>query len=540
MRLDCKRVIILFLYIVLLLGCLGIVVLVGRLAGDFREPIHSEVETQDLSDAEADATPSDAQADQTSDQDDRWEESKPSEPDVSKPAWSEAYQRWYWENRDQMMEPQQPEEIESEEPYKPPVIMLASDLHYMSSTTHNEGKAFWKMVEEDDGKVSQFSDEMIDALLEEAMKKRPSALVLSGDITLNGERENHEGLAAKLRRVQDAGIPVVVVPGNHDINNKNAATYFDEKKEPAEYLHSGEEFLEIYHEFGYDQSPNRDPDSLSYVYPVDAAHWLLMIDSCQYEDYNHVNGRIKPETLAWLEVHLQVAKEHGIQVLPVAHHNLLSESRLYKTECTLENHDQVTELLERYEVPLYISGHLHAQRMKKHKAEPGVPEDAYGISEIVLAPYSMPPNQYGELSWTEEGDMVFETRHVDMTAYTDTPGVAAEELEVFSKAVIQTQVKKTIQGIPEDLKETMATLYANLYYDYCAGNRMTWDTVQMTKAYKLWQRVSPDSRHVAEMGEMIEDVKEDLHVWEQKRMNPPMSSPHSHVETPAASCQTAA
>lgn len=515
MKLDGKRVVIFFLYMVLLLGCFGIVMLVGRLSGDTGGHGHPVVETEETPAAvekeSVEATPADAEPAETS------------ESDEEDRIWSEAYRRWYWKNRDQEMGLEDAAEPEETQPYVPPTIMLASDLHYMSSTTHDEGKAFWKMVEADDGKLNQFSDEIIDALLAEAIAAQPSALVLSGDITLNGERENHEGLADKLRKVQEAGVPVVVVPGNHDINNKNAATYFGDKREKAEYLHTGAEFLEIYHEFGYDQSPNRDPDSLSYVYPIDAGHWLLMIDSCQYEDYNHVNGRLKPETLAWLEVHLQVAKEHGIRVLPVAHHNLLSESRLYTTECTLENHDQVIELLERYEVPLYISGHLHAQRIKKHKAAPGVAEDAYGISEIVLSPYSMPPNQYGELSWTMDGDMVFETRAVDIAAYTDIPGVSAAELEAFSKDVIRQQVMKTIHAVPDDLKEQMANLYANLYYDYCAGNRMSWDTVLMTRAYRLWQRVSPDSKYVAEMGEMIEDVKEDLHDWAWKNTGPEFS-----------------
>lgn len=523
MKQHSKRLIIFLLYIALLLGCLGIVVLVGRLAGDTGEHVHPAVETEE-SQTEETLPDASSDADEATGSDWRADKEEPDSEGAADQAWSEAYRRWYWKNRDKEMGLDGVVEPEEAEPYVPPTIMLASDLHYMSSTTHDEGDAFWKMVEADDGKTSQFSDEMIDALLAEAIATQPSALVLSGDITLNGERENHEGLAEKLRKVQEAGVPVVVIPGNHDINNKNAATYFGKKREKAEYLHSGEEFLEIYHEFGYDQSPNRDPDSLSYVYPVDATHWLLMIDSCQYEDYNHVNGRLKPETLAWLEVHLQVAKEHGIQVLPVAHHNLLSESRLYKTECTLENYDKVIRLLERYEVPLYISGHLHAQRIKKHKAMPGVAEDAYGISEIVLSPYSLPPNQYGELSWTVEGDMVFETKRVDIAAYTDTPGVSEAELEVFSKEVIKKQVMKTIQGIPDDLKEQMANLYANLYYDYCAGNRMTWDTVLVTNAYKLWERVSPDSKYVAEMGEMIEDVKDDLHDWNWKNTGPGVAS----------------
>lgn len=509
MRLMSKKFIVFMLYIFLVLGCIGIVVIIGRLAGDTGSHVHPTQQTQTSAQEVQEATPSDAGAKGQTEP-----EEITSEEDAGQ-AWSEAYRRWYWKNRDKEMELQKPEETEpEEEPYVPPAIMLASDLHYMSSTTHDDGEAFWKMVEGDDGKPSQYSEEMVDALLAEAIARQPSALVLSGDITLNGERENHEKLAEKLRKVQEAGVPVAVIPGNHDIHNKNAATYFGEKKEKAEYLHSGEEFWEIYHEFGYDQSPNRDPDSLSYVFPVDAGHWLLMIDSCQYEDYNHVNGKLKPETLAWLEVHLKVAKEHGIQVLPVAHHNLLSESRLYTTECTLENHDEVIELLEQYEVPLYVSGHLHAQRIKKHMQGPGVSEEAYGISEIVLSPYCLPPNQYGELSWTVEGDMAFETRRVDVSAYSDTPGVSAKELTAFSRQVIKKQVMKTFQAIPEELKENMADLYANLYYDYCAGNRMTWDAVEMTRGYQLWQRLSPDSRYVAEMGEMIEDVKEDLHDWE--------------------------
>ena len=38
----------------------------------------------------------------------------------------------------------------------------------------------------------------------------PSALVLSGDLSQNGEKANHEALAEKLERVQAAGIPVLV------------------------------------------------------------------------------------------------------------------------------------------------------------------------------------------------------------------------------------------------------------------------------------------------------------------------------------------
>ena len=69
-------------------------------------------------------------------------------------------------------------------------------------------------------------------------------------------------------------------------------------KEAAPYI-DGPEFHEIYHEYGYDQALSRDVSSLSYVYALDDRNWLLMLDSCQYEPDNKVEGRLKDSTMAW-------------------------------------------------------------------------------------------------------------------------------------------------------------------------------------------------------------------------------------------------
>ena len=255
-----KKLIILFFYMALLAACAGIVWLLGRL--------NSPVE--------------------------------PGKPSVQESEYPEQTETSVEETLTGETEGEQPTETGSEEglevsgrpagtnkpggqmeildetppPYEPPRLMLVSDLHYMSASTHDDGKAFWNMVKSDDGKAHQYSEQLLDALAARALEEKPSALVLSGDITLNGEKENHLELAKKLKEIQDGGVPVVVIPGNHDIQNHNAAVYFGEKKETAEYLTSGDDFYEIYHSFGYDQSPNRDPASLSYVYPVDPWHWL--------------------------------------------------------------------------------------------------------------------------------------------------------------------------------------------------------------------------------------------------------------------------
>ena len=433
-------------------------------------------------------------------------------------------QKWLAEYRRQRRRHRKPygegAETEEEKPYEPPTLMLASDLHYMSSTTHDDGKAFWSMVEHDDGKIDQYSEEMLDTLVETAIENHPTALALTGDITLNGERINHELLAKKLQKVQDAGIPVVVIPGNHDIQNKNASTYFGDKREKAEYLESGKDFYDIYHEFGYDQSPNRDEASLSYVYPLDPSHWLLMMDSCIYDDGNHVEGRISDATLGWMETHLRVAKEHGIQVIVLAHHNLLQESRLFTTQCEMENGPEVTALLEKYQVPLYISGHLHVQRIREHVTGPGLEGTQDGIHEIVLSPYSFPGNQYGMLSWDLQDNMTFETRKADVAAWAKANGSENPELLNFAdwslqyaKSVIQEQVKQTITMVPDDLKAEMALMYADLYFPYCLGEAVPWNDAKTTKAYTLWQRVDPKGKKFKEMQSMAEDSRTPRQSW---------------------------
>lgn len=407
---------------------------------------------------------------------------------------------------------------------KPPWVMLASDLHYLSPRTHDGGEAFRTMVwEEDDGKPDQYSEEMVDALLDAAVEKQPSALILTGDITHNGELQSHMELAEKLLQVEQAGVPVLVIPGNHDINNRHASTYFGEEREAAENLAGGGEFYEIYRQFGYDEASSRDQASLSYVYRLDESHWIMMLDSCQYEEKNLVSGKIREETLEWMEEQLEEAGRQGASVLPVAHHNLLQESRMYKTECTLENGEEVTGLLERFRIPLYISGHLHAQRIKKHKAEPGTEETEYGITEIVLGPYSIPPCEYGVLEWKENNLLEFRTEEADVGQSAARRESTDGRLLDFSaagpemvKEVIRYQTGKHHLAISGEAEERMLELYGNLYLDYCSGMPIDRAAVTSTFGYEMWMRVGSDSRYVREMEEMMKDSEKGSRRWAQQ------------------------
>ena len=99
------------------------------------------------------------------------------------------------------------------------VLFTATDLHYIAPTLTDNGALFTDLIEQGDGKVMAYSDALIEAFVAQVIAEKPDALILSGDLTFNGARESHEALSLRLARVRDAGIPVFVLPGNHDLNS---------------------------------------------------------------------------------------------------------------------------------------------------------------------------------------------------------------------------------------------------------------------------------------------------------------------------------
>ncbi len=190
------------------------------------------------------------------------------------------------------------------------MVWVVSDLHYMSSDATDYGKAFDDFVSKCDGKVVRYLPEVLDALLEEAAAEKPDTLILTGDITMDGEEINHLELAKKLGQLQEQGIQVLVIPGNHDINNHHARVYFGEEAEWTEEV-SPERFGEIYGDFGYGQAFSRDQASFSYLYALRENIWLMLLDTAQYVPENLVDGAVRPETYEWMESQLEAAREPG-------------------------------------------------------------------------------------------------------------------------------------------------------------------------------------------------------------------------------------
>ena len=84
----------------------------------------------------------------------------------------------------------EPQKAQEETVYMPPTIWLATDLHYQSPQMTDFQSAFDTYTMGNDGTIVPYLDEITEAFLEEVRTAHPSALVLSGDLSQNGEKAN--------------------------------------------------------------------------------------------------------------------------------------------------------------------------------------------------------------------------------------------------------------------------------------------------------------------------------------------------------------
>ena len=283
--------------------------------------------------------------------------------------------------------------------------VIASDLHYIAPELTDGGPGYQQILKNGDSKFMPYVEEITDAFLDEVLADPPDLVLLTGDLTFNGAEISHRRLAGKLQRLEDAGIPVLVLPGNHDVYNENAALYRGGSFERVPFA-SGESFAEIYRDFGPGEALSADSDSLSYVWQLNEQVWIMMLDENTAHDFCGLSDR----SFQWIEAQLQKAREEGRFVLVAGHQNVFQHS-IFRGGYVIQGAQRLQELLRRYGVPLCLSGHLHTQHVQS--------ED--GLTEIATSALCSYPCQYAVLT-AEDGRLRYGTRRLDLAAWAERNG----------------------------------------------------------------------------------------------------------------------
>ena len=216
------------------------------------------------------------------------------------------------------------------------------------------------------GKMDAQSLELLQAALDSIKADKPDLLLISGDLTYNGEKQGHHTMSALLHKVSAAGTRVLIVPGNHDILNP---------------YHLGDEettvhdFRTIYADF---MGNIRHEGSLSWAQRIGKDLAIIGLDANIYGTGQYVSdGCITRSHLEWLEHTAHTLRSEGRMIIAMVHQQLLEHfenqaslfpSTLYNVKYQKRDNDTqaVTpaELRQAFAdagIHYVVSGHFHVQ-----------------------------------------------------------------------------------------------------------------------------------------------------------------------------------
>ncbi|MBN2371626.1 MAG: metallophosphoesterase [Vicinamibacteria bacterium] len=272
-------------------------------------------------------------------------------------------------------------------------LMVFSDPHYFAPSLWSQGEALEDYLAHDP-KLLMESDAIMRALTDLVERENPQIVLVAGDLTKDGERVSHEGIADYLRQMKSGGRKVFVVPGNHDIQNANALSYAGTETREVPTV-SAAEFASIYEDAGYGEAIARDPASLSYVAELAPGLWLLAIDSCIYGDTRGSSkhaGRLSASTRAWIESMLDEAKRSATTVVGMLHHGLIehfTRQTLLFSDFVVDDHADVASLLLDGGVGAVFTGHFHANDITQFVVD-GRKRPLFDIETGAAASYPCP------------------------------------------------------------------------------------------------------------------------------------------------------
>ncbi len=315
---------------------------------------------------------------------------------------------------------------------------VISDIHYFAKELKGDYSEEYKEWLYNKHKEYDEADSLLtnalDGVLRNAAENGETYVLLPGDLTKDGEKKSHEALAEKLAAFEaETGIPVFVIPGNHDINNSKAITFENGYEEPAEKT-SPEDFREIYADFGY-----ADADSvfvpkegnkggmLSYT-EVIGGYKLIAIDSCMYSEDNgaegneHMtDGRIGDDLLKWIVAECEDAEERGLTIIGMQHHNLIPHMAIEEATFwpfVVQEWVQIADAYADAGMHYMFTGHLHSNDVSSHVSDNG--ETIYDILTPTLTGY---PNYYKIVDFVSDGTNIdFEMKTLDVDEYQNVVG----------------------------------------------------------------------------------------------------------------------
>jgi len=395
--------------------------------------------------------------------------------------------------------------------YHPAVKLLVfSDPHYFDPSLGTSGAAFAAYLASDRKLIAE-SDAIIRAMVAQVAAEDPQVVLVSGDLTKDGEQLSHQTMAGYLAQMKAGGRKVFVVPGNHDIENGGASSYAGDTATPVSAI-SASDFADIYKDFGFSDAIAQDSNSLSYVAELVPGLWLLALDSCIYGDARgpmQSSGRFLDGTKAWIQAQLDEAKRRGVRVMAMMHHGLVehfANQALIFPEFVIGDRDAVAGMLSNAGVGAIFTGHFHANDITR-----GTPSTATkSIYDIETGSAVTYPCPYRIVDVSDDS-LAITTQHItsidyDLGGAPDFQTYAHDSLRLGLETLITTLIEAPPYSVaPADAGQLAPWLGDGLVAHYAGDEVMPADALAEVQALK-----SSSNGVIQLSGTMLQSIWTDL------------------------------
>lgn len=395
---------------------------------------------------------------------------------------------------------------------------VISDTHLIADSLHDHGQAFSQMQKTSQGKDLYYQETALSAFVRMAQKKKPAAIIVTGDVTFNGERVSAEKFAEIFKPLEETQL--LVLPGNHDIYDGWAREFRGKKQYYAGQI-SPRMWRNIF-KTSYKNAVSVDDESLAYSVQLNPDYLLILADS---NDYGKEEATTAPATAGflgreqrrWIKAQLQYASENNLQVIFCMHHNLYAHNPAVNKGYVVDDYRELRKLLAQYNVKLVFSGHIHAQNIM-------LPQDPCPATEIVTSSFCSNDQGYGVVKVLPK-EVSYTCHHFKMKDYlTDkekqnwTLTHFHDYLENIQLGTISAELmQKNLYQNHDDLDTVrkMGRLFGEMNYHFFTGkNHIESEELQKLKKSPIYQRLIADNPHYELYLQTLYDMSnhDNLHV----------------------------
>ena len=336
-------------------------------------------------------------------------------------------------------------------------IAVLSDLHYMDPSLLKEDGSAFQMYLMQDPKLLAESGAILHEIIHRLLVEKPDLVLISGDLTKDGELISHKSIIKQLQILSLNHIKVLVIPGNHDINNPDAKLFNGDNTVPVPTI-TPDNFKSLYADYGYKTAIAKDPASLSYVSEPFKDLRILAIDANEYYNntplYCVVAGNIKDATMQWAKKQLADARAKGKTVIGMMHHGIvehfMGESVIFP-DYLVDNWGARADEFMKAGLKVMFTGHFHANdATQRILGNLSLVDIETGSPVIYASPYRMINLVNNKL--------YIKTEHIEHINYPGLNGVPFPEYEkAFSLNGFEIQAKYMLMSAPYNVPEDVAT-----------------------------------------------------------------------------------